>query len=451
MMMGLAWLAAPLLFSTVACSGGESQTPPVVAETTSAVPANLVTGTWQVRLANDANRAPFEGRNSWIAWFNGRRQEALQQFVAESDKEGTARAHADYAAMYRQAALLAAHATIQVYGVDAQPTDPKETAYLVGVGGALIGDAKWREKLGQSGSSPIANLAPRDNAWKGWASRGAPWPPDGPTGAAMEASPGTSPDAGPLPHYQLPEEGGTTAIDAGDPGTMWNLARYHELAAVTASPELKPVIAALIDPWRLPPEAREPLTATTVPDSFLFMSFATSAGDMFFLADLARDGVAAVERHQADSAYAVLVKHCTKNNKLDLDCALDQALLLGKAIEAEMEKAGGGQQGFHRAFADFARAGALRAADRVALAMGDTDTSGRLRINALDRSVGSARDPLFLLSVAAWDAGNRNAVRASEIVHGLRTEIPGLDAAALPLAALQLRLSRTAAPGRPMH
>jgi hypothetical protein len=116
-----------------------------------------------------------------------------------------------------------------------------------------------------------------------------------------------------------------------------------------------------------------------------------------------------------------------------------------------MAGAAGQEASFHRAFADYARVGLLRAGDRLAFKLGDTDAGGRLRINALDRTSGSTLDPLFLLSVAAWDAGNRNSVRAEELVHGQLTEVPGLEAARLPLDALHIRLSRNAVAGPPMH
>jgi hypothetical protein len=95
--------------------------------------------------------------------------------------------------------------------------------------------------------------------------------------------------------------------------------------------------------------------------------------------------------------------------------------------------------------------GLLRVAAHAALAAGDKDTAGRLRINALDRSNGRMAEPTFVLSIAAWDAGNRNTVRAEELVHSLISEVPGLEAARLPLDALHIRVSRNSAPGRPMH
>lgn len=444
-----------LLLGSMACSGGSSDVATPAVNAGSAVSSALVATTWQVRLAVDSARAPFEGRGSWMAWFQGKRAEALGAFASESDNVGLARTHAEYSAMYRQAALLSANATSQVYGADAQPTDPAETTYLLGVSGVLLGDPALTAKLGGAGSSKVALLVAQDKAWKTWVDGGAVWPPDAPAaaspGAPSAPTPGQLPSAGPIPTWQLPEVGVDTLVDANDPGAMWALARYHEAAAKAASPADEGAVAVWIDPWRLPSEARLPAATVTVSDTFLFMSPYTTPGDALFLSDLERDGVAAIAAHASDSPYAVVIAACVKEQKLDVDCILEGSTALGGAIESAMAQAAGKEDSFHRPFAEFARAGVLRAADRAAWKMNDSDAGGRIRLLALDRTTNGARDPLFLLSVAAWDAGNRNSVRAEELVHGLLTEVPGLEAARLPLDALHIRLSRNAAPGRPMH
>ena len=447
--------ALALVLLLGACAGGQSdvQTTP---KTAGAVPPELVAKTWQVRLAVDSVRAPFEGRGSWGGWFNGKRLEPLAAMASESDPVGLARAHAEYAAIYRQAALIAANSVAQVYGVDAQPTDPKEVSYLLGVSGVILKDAALTGRLGQAKDSKVPGLAERDAAWKAWVDAGATWPPTaafaGRPGALAALTPGSAPDAGKLPHFQLPEVGEPTMVDAGDPGVLLELALAHEAAAIAASPESAGAVALLIDPWRVPGEPpAAKAAAVTVPDTFLFLSAYTTPGDMVFASDLARDGWPAVAAHVTDSPYAVIVAKCAPEKKIDVDCVLDESAALGSAIEAGMAAAAGKQDSFHDPFANLARAGVFRVADRAAFALGDTDAGGRLRINAIDKTTGSAMDPLFLLSVAAWDAGNRNSVRAEDLVHGQLTEVPGLEAARLPLDALHIRLSRNAAPGRPMH
>jgi hypothetical protein len=450
-----------LLMALTGCSGDDAAAPAEPSATQTTVPAELLGATWQVRMAKAENRAPFEGRESWKNWFQGRRSAAMDAFVAEKDPLGRARAHAELAAAYRQATRMAAHATVQVYGADAQESDPAETSYLVGVAGALLGEATWSARLGNASASKVAGLAAQDKAWKSWAAK-AVWPPDAPASSGPGAPPsdaaGSMPSAGSVPHYELPEKGTSLRVQAGDPGTLWSLSRWHEARAREAAPEASTAVDVWLAPWRLPPEPASAASDVKVPDAFLFMSPSTSSGDALLAAEVGRDGIAAVDRHAADSVYAVLLKGCMKApssggaSALDVDCVLDASASLGKAVEEAMQAANGGaEEGFHRLFADFARVGLLRAGDRLAAALSDSDASGRLRINALDRTSGTTWDPVFLASVAAWDAGNRNSVRAEELVHGLLSELPGLDAAQLPLDALHVRLSRNAAPGRPMH
>ncbi len=450
------------LAALTGCSADETGAPVADAPAQLGVPADLMAATWQVRMAKAENRAPFEGRESWKNWFQGRRAAAMDAFISEKDPLGRARAHTELAAAYREATRMAAHATVQVYGADAQETDPPETAYLVGVSGALLADARWSAKLGTSASSKVAGIAGQDKAWKAWSAK-AVWPPDAPAssgpGAPTADASGPMPSAGTIPHYELPERGTALRVQSGDPGTLWSLSRWHEARAREAAPEAAAAVDVWLAPWRLAPEPVAPVSPDVkAPDAFLFMSPYTSTGDALLAAEVARDGLAAVERHQADSVYAVLLKGCAKTPEgggaaaLNVDCVLDASASFGKAMEEAMQAANGGaEEGFHRLFADFARVGLLRAGDRLASSLGDSDASGRLRINALDRTSGTTWDPVFLASVAAWDAGNRNSVRAEELVHGLLSELPGLDAAQLPLDALHVRLSRNAAPGRPMH
>ncbi len=439
------------------CTGGtETSGAPTSGVVTSVVPADLVSASWQVRMASDQARAAFEGRDSWVGYFQGKRREVLPLFLSENDPVAAARVHLEYASMYRQAARIAALSTTEVYGADRQDTDPLEVRYLVGVSGALLGDARWRPQLGNSSGSLVPGLAAADVAWKAWLDAGATWPPDVPASTSAGASsavltPGALPDAGTLPHYRLPEIGVDTKVNAGDPGTLWALSRQHEAAARALAADQGAAWDAMLDPWRLPPETVIGGGPGSVPDALLFMSFYTSAADLSFGAAVARDGLAAVEAAKDKSAYATVIASCITDNKLSTDCVLDQAAALDRLIEDTMNTTRGQEDSLHRSFAEYARVGLIRVADRVALAMGDVDTYGRLRINALDRTIGNTRDPLFLLFVTAWDAGNRNSVRAEDLLHGLISELPGGEAARLPLDALHIRLSRNAAPARPMH
>jgi hypothetical protein len=116
-----------------------------------------------------------------------------------------------------------------------------------------------------------------------------------------------------------------------------------------------------------------------------------------------------------------------------------------------MMTASGSAQPFHPGFAQMGEVAVLRAGMIVADANDQYRDAGILRINALERSDGASRDPVFLISTAAWDAGNRSPLRAQEIVHGLVARYPFIRAARYPLDALHIRLGRTAAPTTAVH
>lgn len=440
-----------LLSLLLACTGGEPP-PEVPARPATSVPEALVASTWQVRMADDAARAPFEGKDGWVATFETRPRDAVPAFAA--DPGACARIHTWYAAVYRQGALVAANATGQVWGATPEPTDPVEVAPLLLAASALADQDAWAPTV-------LHRLPAQEaytTAWNEWSGEGGTWPPTkalAASPAAPKAPPACDglPDAGPLPHWELPERTPEAlTVKAADPAALYALADWHERAALAADPAHAALVAGWLDPWRLPPEplGAEPLGE--VPDAWLFMSPFSTAGDLALLTDLRRKGADAVAAHQADSPYAVAIARCTVQGRVDLDCVLDEGAGLATAMTTAMAaKAGGQGQSFHRPFTEYARFGLLLVADRVALAQGDTESAGRLRIGALDRAAGPARDALFLLSVAAWDAGNRNTARATQLVHELLPQVPGLEAAQLPLDALHVRVSRNAAPGVPMH
>lgn len=443
-----------LLLSLVACGSGDEPTvaAPVAAATPLGASPEVVAATWQVRMAKTEVRAPFEGRASWLAYYDGRRPEALAAFASESDAPGLARAHTEYAALYRQAALIASNSILQVYGSDRQPSDPAEADYLLGVAGLFTNQPDQAAKLGLNGKSTAGDFARRDKAWAAWAKAHTSPMPDEPAGvAAIVGKPGELP-GGSLVPTPLPLVGEPGAVDGGDPADLYALSRWHEAQARAADPASAEAIDQALDPFRLPFEARHKATGAVATDAWLFMSAYTSAADMQFVSLLSAGDVAGAEALASTSAYAGIAKACAASGKVDPDCVVEQAGDLGQAIEAAMATQNGGNaDGFHRPFADYARAGALRAVDLYARVRGEDQTSGVLRINAYDRNIDHAVDPVFITFLAAWDAGNRNTTRATELVHQQLSNAPGLVIARAPLDALHIRLSRNAAPGGPTH
>ena len=65
-----------------------------------------------------------------------------------------------------------------------------------------------------------------------------------------------------------------------------------------------------------------------------------------------------------------------------------------------------------------------------------------LRITAFEGSDGATACPAGLLTLAAWDAGNRYPVRALDIVHGQSRDMSALQIARHGLDVLALRVGR---------
>ncbi len=464
------WLAG-------ACTGGVGDTPtPAPAAAVSVVPADLIAQTWQVRLAPASARAPFEGRDSWAAYLEGRRTDALAGFAAEGDAVALARAHTEMAAAYALATALAARATIEVYGRTPAEGDPAEVGYLLGVSGALLGLPELRDRLGSSSGMPA--VAAADAAWKGASLRpdAPPWLPA--DVAAIPVKPGEMPSSGAVPHLALAEQlPGGLSVKAEDPGVSWGLMDWHRRAALAASPEGAAAVPFLLLPWGGPDVPETAVAPTTLPDAAVFLSLGSTPADLLFFGSVPASG-ATEQMRQFGTPYGVIAAACRAAPDF-ADCVGDEAQRLGSAIQTAMGVAEGPQP-FHRRFADRARVGAVAYAGQVAelLASGAECAEvvgptgqpvpepacaaaaaatwrvpvGRLRVTALDLADSCGlNDPLILLWVAAWDAGNRNTVRSTELLHRVEAQLPGLDAARVPLDALHLRVSRNAAPSVPTH
>lgn len=438
----------------IACSGEPAQTG-ASASASQAVTGALVERTWQARMADATARAPYEGHPGWGALFQRNHDEALAAFAADpGDGRGLARVHLEQAIVYRQAARLAANATLQVYQTDHQPEDPAEIAYLVGVSKALLGDAAGA-KAALASLPPGSVVAAQAGAWSGWLGAGAAWPPDaaltGFPGQPGEVTPGQAPSPGELPHYRFKEQSAEgREVSATDPTSLYLLSRWHEAAARKASPADDALITALLALWRLPLEPAPADAPTEVPDAWLFASFVLAPEDVGFLAAATTQGVAAVTAWQDRSPLAAAVAPAIEGGQVVPDKMLDQSAWLGSQVEQAMSGRAGQVEAFHRPFAELARVGALRAGMVVADANGQTRDAGILRINALERSMESAADPVFFSSVAAWDVGNRNPLRAQDLLHGLLSRFPGVEVARYPLDAMHVRLGRNAAPATPV-
>ncbi|MFM2247694.1 MAG: hypothetical protein RL071_3768 [Pseudomonadota bacterium] len=454
------WLAPAL--GGLGCGGDEVAAPVEVAPALTALPAALVASAWPVRLAADAPRAPFEAHPGWGLLFSRKLDEALPAFAAApAVPVGLARVHLDIAAVYRNAALLGANATRHVYGTDRLPQDPPQVDYLLADALAVTGDcAGVKAKLEGLGSqlAPQPALAERAAALGAWAaSPGCPADLSvfsaAPFAALTEApTPGQSPTVPVAAPYRFALPDGASDLEGAELGLLVELARWHEAAARAAVPEAGAVIDLHIAPALLPAEARAAVgEAPTLSDEWLFGSFHMSGADVAFAAAARGDGLAAVEAWKDRSLYAAALAPAVQGGKLVPELVLDQAAAMSRSLRDGMGASAGGPQDFHRLFADLAVVGLLRAGALVADAAGEARDAGILRVNAFERSAGPSSDPVFLLGLAAWDAGNRSPVRAQEIIHLQLPRFPALGAARYPLDALHLRLGRTAAPSAPVH
>ena len=115
-------------------------------------------------------------------------------------------------------------------------------------------------------------------------------------------------------------------------------------------------------------------------------------------------GPSTLEAWKARSPLAAAVAPAMVDGQIDVDKVLDQAARLGRQLNARMVEVSGQEEGFHRPFADTAKVATLRAGMMVADATNQYRDAGILRLNALEASSGPLADPVFFMSVAAWDA-----------------------------------------------
>jgi len=358
--------------------------------------------------------------------------------------------------LYRQAALLSAHATVEAYGVDGLETDPTDLAYVIGVGHAIRGerDSALERLAAVDADGPFGARA---KAWKAALSRESKIP-DLKTLAAIsgdlgEVTPGTDPAFSPEPDASLIERTEQAkAMAVMDPTRLLTRSAWHAAAASMSAPPTDSGVLAQVAA-RYAVGNPDPNTHVELPvdDAWLFCSNDLMAADVGFIAEASVKGIDAVTAWADKSVLAAAVKPAIIDGKVVPDEVLDAGFALQKQLQAMMADIGGGEQAFHRPFALRSRVAVLLAGMVVADANDQYRDAGILRLNALERMEQTGLDPVFALSVAAWDAGNRNPLRPEELTHQLKTSYPALFATRAPLEALHLRRSRNAGPSNPVH
>ena len=119
------------------CTGSDSEVSEAENTTNEVVllTAEDLQRTWVFKASDSTWRSQFEGDPGWTSLFNRDYQSAL----AGASDAGAVRMYAEYSAVYRQAALLHAHATHHVYGTDRQEEDGIDSLYLRGVANVVLG------------------------------------------------------------------------------------------------------------------------------------------------------------------------------------------------------------------------------------------------------------------------------------------------------------------------
>jgi hypothetical protein len=461
--LGVVLVGGALSLALAGCSDG----PDATEESDKSEPAvqiapDLVAQSWPVQMCDDAKRTPFENHPGWVALFKRDLPRALAAFQADPGSgRGLSRVHGDLAAVYSQATRLGAHATNHIYGADRQETDPVESAYLYGVSRGVLGDCSESAEALARLEAPGDSISAHHSFWTARAMDAA-CPVavtyaelQGLPGAPSNVEPGSDPEIPPLPHYTFSERSADVRdVASGELTHLLALASGHRAAALAAAPELDTaVVHARLMPWQLPIEPVATVAAELPePDvEWLFLDFALVGADLWFLDAAKRDGLSAVTTWKDRSLLAAALAPAVTPEGLDVEQVIDRAVDLRLQIKSTMAIASGSVQSYHPVFSQMGELAVLRAGMLVADANGQYRDAGILRINAFERSDGPSRDPVFLISTAAWDAGNRSPLRAQEIVHGLVSRYPSIRAARYPLDALHIRLGRTAAPTTAVH
>ena len=200
--------------SLIGCSTNETSPSSSTDAPVSVVDATLLEKTWQSRMADAGQRARFESDPGWGSTFQRRYGQALSSFGEDA---GKARIHFEYAALYRHAVLMFAHATHHVYGESREATDPAEMDYLLGVSRWFRADDGVDAAFEALPETAAVELRARADAWSAVES----WPPslgevafpDAP--AALQ--PGSNPGLDSLPHVpgpNIPRENGFIQLRA---------------------------------------------------------------------------------------------------------------------------------------------------------------------------------------------------------------------------------------------
>jgi hypothetical protein len=445
-----------LVFALVSLLGCGTATE-TASEAPSALPSELLAKSWEVQFAGDREQEALLAKSAgWKSLVLDRDYRAATIEFKAVGGLTAARGHAEAAALYRQAALLMGNAFLQTYGTETvnettqrgDASDPASVAHLLAIGQALNGhlDKAAAEAAKLPADDPTAAYhAP----WKAWFASGAPpvWPPDfaGLPQSLPAVAVGEWPEVAGLPHFTMVERSETkSTVPMGDPGELVALAMWHEEAARLAAGADAKAVVTYGARYRF---ASEPPVADTanLPVELLFGSDYLVAEDGPFMAEVTAKGASAVDAWKDRSAIAALaVAARGADGGVDAEKAVDLAAEVRKEVLRLSREATKAEENTssQRMFSDMAEVGVLRNLALVAEIEGHHDTSGRLRINARDKTDNHTGCPVALLSLGAWDAGNQYPQRAADFVHDFSRRYPSLETAQYGIDVLSVRMSR---------
>jgi hypothetical protein len=420
------------------CSGEDQKQEAVVQKNIEVTSNDLINESWIVRMANDANRKKFEGNQGWAAYFNREYSTALTGL----DGVAKARLHAELSAAYRQATLMHAHATNNIYDKDRQEEDGNDTYYLRGVSKILLGEKDNGLSDFEKVTDP--NLQNYSVQWK--TMLGGKGDITGNFVSLPELNSMKIPNPEAIPHFSINTTVEGVKVGVTDATELWARAVWHEKAA-KALVENDSLIDIWLDPWRLPFENVKIEKTVTFDDEWLFLSKYLVSDDASFLVDLSEKKLQAISDWKDKSILASALVPCIVDGKIAPDKVLDAAAELEIKLIQLMKDSTGIESPMFPIFADFAEQAVLQAGVFAAVSNDQSRDAHQLRINANDLVQTNSNDVVFQLSFAAQDIANRFPTRPQDKIHFYSTEFPALRVVKQPLDTLQIRLGRNSAPG----
>ena len=442
--------ACAVCWLTVACAGTAG---PKNDGVDALVPEGLLSKSWPV-VATDEKVFSNYSSGAWATLTLKRDYcRALEELGAMPDAPGKklaiARVHQDLAGVYRQASLISANSLIQAYAETPMPGDPSEVAHLLSVSYAITGDSE-RAKVSFAKMATVgeSSVLPWHSPWAGYlGAADAPTPVQdvvsGLPGNLGPQSPGTCVEIQNLPHYSLKElQESAYSVEMADPGALLQLALWHDQTSMQSAGENSKMVQTYGMRYRLPLE-NDAVQAVELDNAFLMWSDFAMSEDAVFMADLLGEkGLAAIDEYKDKSLLGFIADASRVDGKMNADKALTAVAKFRSELLAEMVEQAGKEEGHFRTFAQVVEVGTLRNLSLIAQRGGDKELSGILRINAMEKSMDAAASPEGLLSLAAWDAGNRYPARGLEIIHQHIKRYPSLEAVRYGLDVFAVRVSR---------